>query len=305
MITLLPFEKELEPLYRELDERSGFERERIAEELRKRLEKIYKNLTPYQVIQVARHPDRPQTLDYIRRLLKDFVEIRGDRSSGDDRSVIAGIGKFNGYSVTVIGTNKGHTIAERLKNNSGMVGPAGFRKIARAVDIASNTFETPIINFIDTPGALVSGETERQGSVSALAEPIKAFLKAGVPVLSIVIGEGVGLSALGLLASDRTLMLTYSYLSVMSPEVGASILFSDKSMKQEVAKAMKITSQELLGINIINGIIDEPFAGAHRNPVLTIETVGEALRRELEALLKETSKELLKRRCEKFRKFEI
>jgi len=305
MITLLSFERGLEPLYKELDAKSGVEREQIKKQIEIKLKEIYKNLTSYEIVEVARHPDRPQTVDYLNEILTDFVEIKGDRVSGDDRAIIAGIGKFNGISVTVIGSNKGHTIIDRVKNNLGMIGPSGFRKIARAVRIASDTFKTPILTFIDTPGARVSPETEKEGSVSAFTEPVRAFLKASVPVLSVIIGEGGGLGALSLLVSDRTLMLRYSYLSVISPEMGASVLFKDKSMKKEIARALKITSQDLLGLNIINGIIDEPFTGAHRNPELTVKTVREALYSEIESLLKETPKELLKRRTDKFKKFEI
>ena len=306
MITLLPFEHELVHLYKELDEKkSGAEREQIKKQIEIKLEKIYKNLTPYEIVEIARHPNRPQTVDYIKEILSDFVEIKGDRILGDDRAIIAGIGRFKGLSVTVIGSNKGHTTLERLKNNSGMIGPSGFRKIARAVDMASNTFKTPILTFVDTPGARVSSETEKEGSVAAFAEPVKAFLKASVPVLSVVIGEGGSLGALSLLVSDRILMLRYSYLSVISPEVGASVLFKDRSMKKEVASALKITSRDLLNLNIINGTIDEPFTGAHRNPELTIETVREALHKEFETLLKETPRDLMKRRAEKFKKFQI
>jgi acetyl-CoA carboxylase carboxyl transferase subunit alpha len=305
MMTLLSFERELALLYKELEEKTGLEKKELKNLIEERLKVIYKSLTPYNIVEVARHPDRPQTLDYIKELLTNFVEIKGDRISGEDRSIIAGIGKFNGLSLTVIGSNKGHTIIERLKSNSGMIGPSGFRKIARAVDIASNTFKTPILTFIDTPGARVSPETEKEGSVAALSEPIKAFLKAKVPVLSVVIGEGGSLGALSLLVSDRILMLSYSYLSVISPEVGASVLFKDRSMKKDIAKALKITSEELLSFNVINGIIEEPFTGAHRNPELTIQTVKEALQKEFELLLKEPSGNLLKRRAEKFEKFKI
>jgi acetyl-CoA carboxylase carboxyl transferase subunit alpha len=305
MIALLSFERELVPLYKELEEKRGLEKEKLQKEIEEKLKRIYGNLTPYDIVEIARHPNRPQTLDYIREFLADFVEIKGDRASGDDKSIIAGIGRFNGLSLTVIGSNKGHTTLERLKNNSGMISPSGFKKIARAVSLASNTFKTPILTFIDTPGARVSPETEREGAVAALAEPIRAFLNAKVPVLSIVIGEGASLGALSLMVSDRILMLRYSYLSVISPEVGASVLFKDRSMKRDVARALKITSQDMLNFNVINGIIDEPFTGAHRNPGLIIQTVKAVVQREFELLLKENPQDLLKRRLEKFEKFKI
>jgi acetyl-CoA carboxylase carboxyl transferase subunit alpha len=304
---LLSFEKSLEPLYKELEERKkNLEATTdIEEKIQQELEKIYANLTAYQIAQIARHPDRPNTTDYINTLFEDFIELHGDRKTGDDPSIIAGLGSFNGTTVTVIGSRKGNTLKEMILCNRGMIKPEGFRKIARIVNLASTTFKSPIITFIDTPGAFVSRNSEKKGQIEAVSEPILALFKAKVPVIAVIIGEGVSLGALSMSIANKIIMLKYSFFSVISPEGGASILYNNKKKTEELASSLKFTAADLLNTGVIDKIVNEPTGGAHRNKEEVIKTTGDVIHGELETLLKENEKQLKTNRIEKYRKIGI
>ncbi|MCD6427381.1 MAG: acetyl-CoA carboxylase carboxyl transferase subunit alpha [Caldisericaceae bacterium] len=299
---LLPFEKPLEILYKELErrKRNGEDTLHLEELIEKQMEEIYKKLTPFDTVLVARHPDRPQPQDYINALLTDFTEFHGDRVSEDDPALIAGFGFFKGMPVFAMGTRKGHNIHERLKYHSGMLSPSGFRKAARLVETVSHSFKVPIISFVDTPGAMVSPQSEMSGQVEAIYKSLSALLNANVPVISVITGEGGGLGAIGISTGDRILMLTYSYFAVVSPEAGSAILFKNTEAKSRVASQLHLTARELLSLNVIDGIIEEPLGGAQRFKNAVIKSVGDALQSELETLLKEPVTELKKRRLEKY-----
>ncbi len=299
---LLPFEKPLEILYKELERRkkNGENTLHLEELIEKQTEEIYKRLTPYDIVLVARHPERPQPQDYIDALIADFTEFHGDRVSGDDPALVAGFGFFKGMPVFALGTRKGHTIREMLKYHSGMLSPSGFGKAARLVKLVSRSFKVPIISFVDTPGAMVSPETELGGEVSAIYKSLSAFLDADVPVISVITGEGGGLGAIGVSAGDRILMMEYSYFTVVSPEAGSAILFKDTKAKKNVAAQMHLTAKELLSLNVIDGVINEPPGGAHRFKSLAVKSVADALQSELESLMKEPTDELKERRFEKY-----
>ncbi len=301
---LLPFEKPLEILYKELERRkkAGEDTLHLEELIQKQTEEIYSRLTPYETVLVARHPERPQPQDFINSLITDFTELHGDRVSGDDPALVAGLGFFKGMPIFVMGTRKGHNIKETLKYHSGMVLPSGFRKAARLVKLVSHSFKVTIVSFIDTPGAMASAESEVRGQVSAIYRSIKELLDADVPVISIITGEGNGLGALGLGVADKILMLSFAYFSVVSPEAGSAILFKRTNEKASVASNLHITAKELLSLDVIDGIIDEPAGGAHRFKEETIKSVGETLQREIESLIKEEPASLKRMRIEKYRK---
>ncbi len=299
---LLPFEKPLEILYKELERRRKNSEDtlHLEELIEKQTEEIYKRLTPYDIVLVARHPERPQPQDYINALITEFTEFHGDRVSGDDPALISGFGFFKGMPVFVLGTRKGHSIREMLKYHSGMLSPSGFRKAARLIRLVSRSFKVPVISFVDTPGAMVSGETELNGQVSAIYESLSAFLDADVPVVTVITGEGGGVGALAISAGDKILMLSYSYFTVVSPESGSAILFKNTSEKQNIASQLHLTAKELLSLNVIDGVIEEPLGGAHRFKEAVVKLVGDAIQTELELLMKEEIGELKKRRAEKY-----
>ncbi len=300
----LPFEKPIEILYKELKRREskGYALMGLDELVEKQIEEVYKHITPYDIVLVARHPDRPQPQDYIEKLFTNFTELHGDRSGEDDASIIGGTAFFNGNPVMVIGTRKGHDVKETLRYHSGMVKPSGFRKVARLTRLASDTLHIPIITLVDTPGAMVSAETEVNGQVSAIYFAISALLDANVPVISVITGEGESLAALSLTISDRLLMLKYAFFAVLSPEAASSVLFKNLDKKREIAKELHITADELLGMNIIDRIIEEPAGAAHRFPDIVMKNVKEALAEELEFVSKEKIDVLKRKRREKIRK---
>ena len=304
---LLQFERSLEPLYKELEERKKEEKPTIYTEkkIQQELQKIYSNLTPYQVSQIARHPDRPHTTDYINALFTDFLELHGDRKFGDDPAIIAGIGNLRDITITVIGSRRGYTLKDMLSCHYGMIQPEGFRKMARIINLASHTFKSPIVTFIDTPGALVSTNAERKGQIEAISEPILALFKAEVPVIAVVIGEGIGLGALSMSIANKILMLKYSFFSVISAEGGASILYNDKRKSEELSSNLKFTAENLLNNGIIDRVIDEPIGGAQRNRETVIKVTGDAIYSELEMLLKENGNKLKENRIERYRKIGI
>ncbi len=260
---------------------------------------IYQNLTPWQRTQLARHPERPNTLDYIKMLFTDWLPLSGDRLVGDDPAVIGGIGRFEGIPVTVIGQVKGHNTKENLARNFGMAHPEGFRKSLRLVQQAAK-FHRPVISFIDTPGAHSGIDAEEGGQAWAIAGNLRAFAQIKTPIISVITGEGGSGGALAMVAGDALLMLENAVFSVVSPEGCAAILWKDASRASEAANAMKITASELLRLGLIDGIVTEPLGGAHREPNVAVASVGRAIQAALDPLVGLEAAALIARRREKF-----
>jgi acetyl-CoA carboxylase carboxyl transferase subunit alpha len=235
-------------------------------------------------VQLARHPRRPHTLDYIRGCCEDFVELHGDRRFGDDAAMVGGVARFNGVTVMVIGHQKGRDARDNVKHNWGMPRPEGYRKALRLFRHAEK-FGFPVLTFIDTPGADPGVQSEERGQGNAIAENILAMAGLKVPIVGVVIGEGGSGGALAIGVSDRLIMLEHSVYSVASPEGTAAILWRDSSKAPEAARAMKITAQDLLALKIADVVIPEPEGGAHMDSERTIAAVGVALQQQLEELL--------------------
>ncbi|MEQ1626111.1 MAG: acetyl-CoA carboxylase carboxyltransferase subunit alpha, partial [Nitrospira sp.] len=251
--------------------------------------------------QLARHPQRPSTLDYISELSRGFLELHGDRSFGDDRAIVGGFAKFNDRTVMIIGHQKGKTLKERMQRNFGMPNPEGYRKALRLMRLAEK-FGHPIMTFIDTPGAYPGIGAEERGQAEAIARNLFVMSRLKVPILSVVIGEGGSGGALALGVSDRVLMLEHSVYSVISPEGCAAILWDNPAKVPDAAMALKITAQDLMGLGVIDEIVPEPLGGAHREPKAVCDRVAKALTNQLFQLLDLPHNELLNQRDLKFRK---
>ncbi len=302
MVKLLSFEKSLKPLYEELKEKrkNAQSTDYIEEKIAETLKKIYSNLTPYDIVQIARHPDRPHTTDYINALFTDFLELHGDRKFGDDPAIIAGIGYFNGKVTGVIGHRKGRNLKENLRYNFGMAEPEGYRKALRVAHLISERFKAPIITLLDTPGASPTIGAEERGQAEAIAYNLQELFNIPTPIVAIVIGEGGSGGALGIGIADKLLMLKYSIYSVISPEGCASILWRDASKAKEAANALKLTANDLYKLHIVDKIIEEPAGGAHRHREEVIQAVGKEAQKALNTLSRLSKKKLLEKRKEKF-----
>ncbi|MEW6424043.1 MAG: acetyl-CoA carboxylase carboxyltransferase subunit alpha [Bacillota bacterium] len=273
---------------------------RLEKRLRELTEKIYKNLTPWQKVLVARHPGRPNTLAYIKYLFTDFLELRGDRLYGDDPALIGGIARFNGRPVTILGNLKGKDTRENIERNFGMAHPEGYRKAVRLM-LQAEKFKRPVLAFIDTPGAYCGMGAEERGQAVAIAQNIRTMLGLRTPVISVIVGEGGSGGALALGAGDRLLIQEHAIFAVISPEAYATILWNDPARCPEAAQRMKITAGELLALGVVEEVIPEPPGGAHRNPALAAAYLKEALTRHLSELSGVAEEELLRRRFAKFR----
>jgi acetyl-CoA carboxylase carboxyl transferase subunit alpha len=249
----------------------------------KALTDLYAALTPWQKLQVARHPERPHFSDYVRQLVTDFTPLAGDRAFGEDEAIVGGFGRFRGEAVCVIGQEKGSDTQSRLKHNFGMARPEGYRKAARLMELADR-FGLPVISLVDTAGAFPGVDAEERGQAEAIARSTDISLSLGVPNVAVILGEGGSGGAIAIAASNKVLMLEHAVYTVASPEASASILWRDSGKAQEAATSMKITAQDLLKFGIIDTIVQEPSGGAHRDPEAAITGVGEALRKELAAL---------------------
>ncbi|MCG7504429.1 acetyl-CoA carboxylase carboxyltransferase subunit alpha [Mesorhizobium retamae] len=247
---------------------------RLEKRARDALREAYKALTPWQKVQVARHPDRPHCLDYISGLFTDFTPLAGDRSFGDDQAIVCGFARFRGESVAVIGQEKGSDTASRLKHNFGSVRPEGYRKAVRVMELADR-FKVPLITLVDTAGAFPGVDAEERGQAEAIARSTSAGLALKVPSISIVIGEGGSGGAIAIATANRVYMLEHAIYSVISPEGAASILWRDTTRSKDAATNMKITAQDLLELKIIDAIIPEPLGGAHREPEKVIAATGD------------------------------
>ena len=238
---------------------------------------IYRRLTPWQKTQVARHPQRPHFTDYLKSLVTEWAPLAGDRKFGEDAAIMTGFGRIDGTPVAILGQEKGSTTETRLKHNFGMANPEGYRKAVRIMDMADR-FNIPIISFVDTSGAYPGIGAEERGQAEAIARSTEKCLELGVPNLAIVIGEGGSGGAIAIATANRVLMLENAVYAVASPEASASILWKDAARAQDVANAMKVTAQDLLAINVIDGIIPEPIGGAHRHPETVMEGTRKAIR---------------------------
>ncbi|MEM6252623.1 MAG: acetyl-CoA carboxylase carboxyltransferase subunit alpha [Cyanobacteria bacterium P01_D01_bin.156] len=268
-----------------------------AQQLR---QEIFSSLTPAQRIQVARHPRRPSTLDYIQAISEEWIELHGDRRSGkDDLALVGGIARFNGHSVVMLGHQKGRDTKDNVARNFGMASPGGYRKAMRLMEHA-NRFKMPIFTFIDTPGAWAGLEAEEMGQGEAIAFNLREMFRLDSPIICTVIGEGGSGGALGIGIGDRLLMFEHSVYTVASPEACAAILWKDSSRASQAAESLKITAQDLKGLGILDQLLTEPIGGAHAAPIQAAENLKEALEDNLNTLLTMSPEQ---RRQERYRKF--
>lgn len=265
----------------------------------KNLADLYASLEPWQKSQVARHPDRPHALDYIKALITDFVPLAGDRKFAEDEALVGGLGRFRGRGVVVIGQEKGNDTQSRLKHNWGMAKPEGYRKAVRLMETADR-FGLPVITLVDTSGAYPGVDAEERGQAEAIARSTDCCLSLGVPLVSLIIGEGGSGGAIAIATGNSVLMLEHAIYSVISPEGAASILWRDAARAKDAAAALKITAQDLKKLGVIDEIIPEPLGGAHRKPEAAIAAGGDAVVRALQALEGVSPDVLRTQRREKF-----
>jgi acetyl-CoA carboxylase carboxyl transferase subunit alpha len=263
------------------------------------LKELYKGLTPWQKCQVARHPDRPHAKDYIEALFTEFTSLSGDRGFAEDHAVMGGLARFNGIPVMVIGHEKGNDTKSRIERNFGMARPEGYRKAVRLMDLA-HRFKLPVIALVDTPGAYPGKGAEERGQSEAIARSTQKCLEIGVPLISVVIGEGGSGGAVAFATANRIAMLEHSVYSVISPEGCASILWKDAEKMREAAEALRLTAQDLQKLGVVDRIISEPLGGAQRGPKETIEAVGKAIEVMLKELTGKKPDTLVKDRRQKF-----
>ena len=311
MKNYLNFETDIKDLENELEKlKDPYNQEGLSEvdtdkisktqnDLDKKLQEIYSNLDPWQTTMVARHEDRPKSKFFIDNLFEDFVSLAGDRYYGEDKSVIAGFAKLNGSSVLVIGQEKGEDLESRIERNFGMMRPEGYRKTIRLMELA-NKFNIPIISFVDTPGAYPGVGAEERGQAEAIAKSIECCMKLKVPTLAIIIGEGGSGGAIALASSSKVLMLENAIYSVISPEGCATILWRDPKKMLDAAKAMKLSSNDLLDLNVIDEIIKEPLGGAHRDRNLILSNVRKSILNNLEVFKEMSPEDILNQRKNKF-----
>ena len=311
MQTYLEFEKpiaELESKIKELKHLADSEADglniadevaRLQDKVQKLLVSTYAKLSPWQKTQVARHPERPHCLDYVRALIDEFTPLAGDRTFGEDQAIIGGLGRFRGRSVMVIGQEKGHDTETRVKHNFGMAKPEGYRKAKRLMEMADR-FHIPVVTFVDTAGAFPGADAEARGQAEAIARSIETCLDIRVPLVCVIIGEGGSGGAIALAAANAVLMLEHSIYSVISPEGCASILWRSGDQAQAAAEALRLTAQDLDKLDVIDGVITEPLGGAHRDREKTIEAVGDAIEMQLKAMGGQEGGILRAKRREKF-----
>ncbi len=275
--------------------------EEIERKFQKKIEEFYRNLSAWDRVQIARHPNRPHAVDYIRAVFEDFVELHGDRHCGDGKAIVAGFAKFEGESVCVIGQEKGRETKEKIERNFGMPLPEDYRKALRVMKLAEK-FRKPIITLVDTPGAFPGIEAEEHGQSEAIARNLLEMSKLKVPVVSVVIGEGGSGGALAISVANRLLMFENSIYSVISPEGCAAILWQSQDKVKEAAEALKLTAEELKKLGIVDEIIPEPLEGAHRDWETTFENFRNYVKKHLDDLKKLSPEELVENRYQKFRK---
>lgn len=275
--------------------------QKLEQKLEKLKEKVYSELTPWQRIQICRHPARPHTSNYIKNICQNFHELSGDRLFRDDRSIIGGLGKIGNMKCMIIGQEKGHDTESRMYHNFGMLNPEGFRKALRLMQLAEK-FNLPIVSFLDTPGAYAGLEAEERGQGWAIAHNLRAMARIATPIIVIIIGEGCSGGALGMGVGDIVGMLEHAYYSVISPEACASILWKDAKKNVDAASILKLNAEDLLQLNIIDAIINEPLGGAHHNPQQTYANVQQFILEQWQTLRNIPKDILLEQRYLKFRK---
>lgn len=273
--------------------------QRLQEKVQRLLTQTYDKLTPWQKAQVARHQKRPHALAYINAMIDDFTPLAGDRAFADDNAIVGGLGRFRGHSVVVIGNEKGNSTESRIHHNFGMAKPEGYRKAQRLMDLADR-FQIPLITLVDTPGAYPGIDAEARGQAEAIARSIEKCISIRAPFVSVIIGEGGSGGAIALAVADRVLMLEHAIYSVISPEGCASILWRDPDKASDAAEALRVTSQDLLKLGVIDHIISEPLGGAHREPDAIMARTGDEIEKCLEELIPMSGSELRSSRREKF-----
>ncbi len=312
---MIPFDLDFERPLAELDKRiqglqrkgarlKGDDRARLAEyqrELDTRLREIYGRLSPWQCVQVARHPKRPYTSDYIDLMCETFFELRGDRRYGDDRAILGGLASLDGQTVMILGNQKGRDTKERMECNFGMSHPEGYRKVLRLLRHAER-FHLPVVTLVDIPGASPGLEDEQRGIAQAIAENLMVMAALRTPIVTVVIGEGGSGGAPGISVADRILMLEHSIYTVASPEAAASIMWRDNAFAPNAAEAMKITAKDLKALELIEEIISEPLGGAHQSKTEIAATVKAAILTNLAELRAMSTEDLLERRYQRYRR---
>ncbi|NQT91110.1 MAG: acetyl-CoA carboxylase carboxyltransferase subunit alpha [Candidatus Omnitrophica bacterium] len=306
----LEFEKPILELERKIEELRKFtssenidlqsEISRLQEKLQGLKEEIFANLTPWQRVQIARHPQRPYTLDYIDMIMSDFIELHGDRKFADDKAMVCGLAGFETGKIVVIGHQKGRDTNENLMRNFGSANPEGYRKALRVMKLAEK-FGVPIVCLIDTPGAYPGVGAEERGQAEAIAYNLREMAGIRVPIVIVVIGEGGSGGALGIGVGDRICVMENAYYSVISPEGCAAILWKDRAKADVAASALKLTADDLLKMGIIDDIIPEPLGGAHRDPSVSAENLKNAIHKHIKELSGMSAEEIVQARYQKFR----
>ena len=304
---VLDFEKPILELEQKIEEMRKYEDNLdIADEIKTLESKvnqlrdsIFTNLTRWQRVQLARHPDRPYTMDYLHLMLDDFVELHGDRHFGDDKAIVGGLGTLGGEPVVVIGHQKGRDTKSNVYRNFGMPNPEGYRKALRLMHLAAK-FHRPVITMLDTPGAYPGIEAEERGQAEAIARNLFEMSHLPVPIVVVIIGEGASGGALGIGVGDRILMFENAWYSVIAPESCSSILWRSWDYKEQAAEALKLSASDLVEQGIVDRIVPEPQGGAHRNHAIAAETLKNILREELKVLKKLKPEKLVQKRIEKF-----
>src|SRR6195952_4467663 len=274
MRSYLDFEKPVADLEAKVEELRALSNGGDPASIGEELTELYANLSPWQKTQVARHPQRPHFLDYVKGLVAEFTPLAGDRHFGEDGAILGGFGRFRGVPVCVMGQEKGANTEARLRHNFGMTRPEGYRKAVRLMELADR-FDLPVISLVDTAGAFPGIDAEERGQAEAIARSTEACLSLGVPNVAVVVGEGGSGGAVAIATANRVLMLEHAIYTVASPEASASILWRDSSRAQDAATNMKITAQDLLKFGIVDGIVPEPTGGAHRDPDAVIDATGD------------------------------
>src|SRR3989339_270540 len=309
---ILDFEKPIVELEAKLEEMRKFsgdldigkEIQKIEDKVRQLKETLYKDLTRWQRVQLARHPDRPFTLDYIYEMTSNFIELHGDRNYKDDKAIVGGLAQLDEYKIVIVGHQKGRDTKSNLYRNFGMPNPEGYRKALRLMKLAAK-FNRPIITMLDTPGAYPGVEAEERGQAEAIARNLLEMSRLKVPIVVVIIGEGASGGALGIGIGDRVLMLQNTWYSVISPESCSSILWRSWEYKETAAEALKLTAEDLLEQGIIDRIVPEPLGGAHKDHHQMAVTLKTVLKEELAALIKIKPEKLISNRLEKFGKMGV
>ncbi|MCO5088922.1 MAG: acetyl-CoA carboxylase carboxyltransferase subunit alpha [Methylobacteriaceae bacterium] len=310
MVSYLDFEKPVAELEAKVEELRavaakggavsiGEELTKLETKAAKALADLYRDLTPWQKTLVARHPQRPRFLDFVKGLITEFTPLAGDRKFAEDAAIVGGFGRFRGQPVCIIGQEKGTDTRTRLEHNFGMARPEGYRKAVRLMELADR-FDIPVLSLVDTAGAFPGVDAEERGQAEAIARSTDASLALGVPNVAVVIGEGGSGGAVAIASCNRVIMLEHSIYTVASPEASASILWRDSSRAQDAATNMKITAQDLLRFGIIDAIVSEPVGGAHRDPQAAIASTGSASAAALEALAGLGREQVRAARADKF-----